>query len=141
MHITKNVFENLFATLLNMREKTKDGPKARNDLIHLGIREELHGGIESSDEEMNRHKGKKVIKNDYHCPPSCFTLIENELQQLIKCLLGVKTPFGYCGLINRYLDQQKQRFSGTKSHDCHVMMMQIFLVVIRGIMDKHVHET
>jgi Domain of unknown function (DUF4218) len=28
-----------------------------------------------------------------------------------------------------------------KSHDCHVMMTQIFLVAIRGIMDKHVRET
>jgi hypothetical protein len=27
-----------------MPEKTKDGPKARNDLIKLGIRKELHGG-------------------------------------------------------------------------------------------------
>src|ERR1043165_8861509 len=98
MHITKNVFESLFATLLNMPEKTKDGLKARNDLIHLGIREELHGGIESlDDEETNRHKGKRVKKNDYHCPIR-FTLNENELQQLIKCLLIVKTPFGYCGL-------------------------------------------
>jgi len=28
-----------------------------------------------------------------------------------------------------------------KSHDCHVMMTQIFPVAIRGIMDKHVRET
>ena len=28
-----------------------------------------------------------------------------------------------------------------KSHDCYVMMTQIFPVVIRGIMDKHVRET
>ena len=28
-----------------------------------------------------------------------------------------------------------------KSHDCHVMMTQIFPVAIRGIMDKHVRDT
>ena len=28
-----------------------------------------------------------------------------------------------------------------KSHDCYVMMTQIFPVAIRGIMDKHVRET
>ena len=28
-----------------------------------------------------------------------------------------------------------------KSHDCHVMMMQILPVALRGIMDKHVHDT
>ena len=68
-HITKNVFKSLFAALLNMPEKTKDVPKARNDQIHLGIREELHGGIESSDdEETNRHKGKKVKKMNTTAP-------------------------------------------------------------------------
>ena len=42
MHITKNVCESLFGTLLNMPEKTKDGPKVRNDLKFMGIRRELH---------------------------------------------------------------------------------------------------
>src|SRR3954470_15532609 len=42
MHITKNVCESLFGTLLNMPEKTKDGPKARNNLKFMGIRRELH---------------------------------------------------------------------------------------------------
>jgi hypothetical protein len=43
MHIMKNVCESLVATIVNMPEKTKDVPKARNDLIKLGIRKELHG--------------------------------------------------------------------------------------------------
>ena len=74
MHITKNVFESLFGTLLNMPERTKDGPKARSDLIHMGIREELHGGRPAIDhdqleEETEGPKGKRVKRNDYYCPP------------------------------------------------------------------------
>jgi hypothetical protein len=42
MHIKKNVCEILLGTLLNMPEKTKDGPKARQDLIDLQIRADLH---------------------------------------------------------------------------------------------------
>ena len=42
MHITKNVCESLLGTLLNMPERTKDGPKARADLKSMGIRKELH---------------------------------------------------------------------------------------------------
>ena len=42
MHITKNVCESLLGTLLNMPERTKDGPKARADLKSMGIRQELH---------------------------------------------------------------------------------------------------
>jgi hypothetical protein len=68
MHITKNVCESLLGTLLNMPERTKDGPKARNDLIKMGIRDELHGGRPNDQSEETDCKGKKV-KNDYYCPP------------------------------------------------------------------------
>ena len=63
MHITKNVCESLLGTLLNMPEKNKDGPKARNNLKKMGIREELHGGPPKSSEETEG-KGKKVKKDD-----------------------------------------------------------------------------
>ena len=42
MHITKNVCEILLGTLLNMPNRTKDRPKARNNLMALNIREDLH---------------------------------------------------------------------------------------------------
>ena len=42
MHMCKNVLESLLATLMNMPDKTKDGPKARKDLQDLKIREDLH---------------------------------------------------------------------------------------------------
>ena len=152
MHIIKNVCESLLATLLNMPDKTKDGPKARSDLKHMGIRKDLHGGRpnedqdededEDADETEGRRLRKKAKKNhDYYCPPSCFTLSPNELKKFIECLLGVKFPNGYAGKISRYLDAVKQRFSGMKSHDCHVLMTQILPVAIRGIMDPHVRET
>jgi hypothetical protein len=44
MHITKNVCESLIGTLLNMPDRTKDGPKARHDLEFMKIREDLHLG-------------------------------------------------------------------------------------------------
>jgi len=149
MHITKNVCESLLATILNMPERTKDGPKARTDLKHMGIRELLQGGplaegVDDDDDdetEGRRRKCKKVRPKDYHCPASCFTLSEKELRQFFKCLLGIKLPSGYAGKPSRYLDEVKQRFSGMKSHDCHVLMTQLLPVAIRGIMDEHVRET
>jgi hypothetical protein len=145
MHIMKNVCESLLGTLLNMPDRTKDGPKARNDLKILGIRGD-HAGRrddyddDDDDDEMEGRR-KKVKKNDYYCPPSCFTLSQKEIEQLFRCLLGVKVPHGYSGKISRYLDVAKQKFSGMKSHDCHVLMTQILPVAIRGIMDEHVRET
>ena len=60
MHIMKNVCESLVGTLLNMPEKTKDGPKVRNDLEIFGIRKELHGRPKSSEETDDT--GKQVKK-------------------------------------------------------------------------------
>jgi hypothetical protein len=106
MHITKNVCESLVATIINMSEKTKDGPEARNDLIKLGIRKELHGGRpdDADDDETQvdtqGHMHKKAKRNDYYCPPSCFTLSEPKLHQFFSVLLGVKLPTGYGGKIS-----------------------------------------
>jgi hypothetical protein len=68
---------------------------------------------------------KRAKRNDYHCHASCFTLSPQEIEQFFNCLLGVKVPYGYSGKISRYLDKAKQKFSGMKSHDCHVLMTQI----------------
>ena len=74
MHITKNVYESLFSTVLHMADRTKDGPKSRRDLKHMNIRAELQGGYQNgdddqSDEETDGHPAKRVKKNDYYCPP------------------------------------------------------------------------
>jgi hypothetical protein len=76
MHITKNVCESLLGTLLNMPDRTKDGPKARHDLEFMQIRNVLHVGRPDDDDEETegRRKGKKAKRNDYHCLALCFTL-------------------------------------------------------------------
>ena len=73
-------------------------------------------------------KRKKVIKKKTginHCPAACFTLSQEEIKNFIQCLIGVKFVHGYAGKIRRYLDEAKRHFSGMKSHDCVVLMMQI----------------
>ena len=79
MHITKNMCDILVTTLINMPDRTKDGPKARHDLIFMGIRKDLHGGRTTLDDQEDdddheseatqvRRKGKKVKKNEYYGP-------------------------------------------------------------------------
>ena len=85
MHITKNVCESLLGTLLNMPERTKDGPKARADLQSMGIREELHVKLPNDDDDEakdteSRPKGKKAKKIRNDCPPACFTLSQEEIK-------------------------------------------------------------
>ncbi|KAK1611531.1 hypothetical protein QYE76_035204 [Lolium multiflorum] len=65
MHITKNVCESLLGTVLNMPERTKDGSKARHDLMALDIRKELHFtqvDQETEEEETDGRKRKRVAK-------------------------------------------------------------------------------
>jgi hypothetical protein len=95
-----------------MPDRTKDGPKARNDQMAQNIRKELHL---LPAEEISKSKSSSLA-------PSCFTLSPSELDQMFKCLRGVRFPLGYAGLISRYLDPNKKNFSGMNSHDCHVMM-------------------
>ena len=57
-HITKNVCESLLGTLLNMPERTKDGPKARSDLELLGINKELHGSAPDEDDDDDDEMGE-----------------------------------------------------------------------------------
>ncbi|KAK1618853.1 hypothetical protein QYE76_024370 [Lolium multiflorum] len=146
MHITKNVTESLLGTLCNS-EKSKDGPKARYDLKHFGIRKDLQApDTDDDDDDDDQTEGtqrlrKRAKKNAVQLPAACFTTSPEELEQFFRCLLGVKVPHGYSGNISRYLDVAKKRFTGMKSHDCHVLMTQILPVAIRGIMDEHVRDT
>ena len=133
MHITKNVCESLLGTLFDMPEKSKDGLRARQDLKDIGIRGELQPASSSGD--------KDKTKSSNYCPPAWFTLDQAELAQVFKCLDGIKVTSGYSGLVRRNLDTKKHRFSGMKSHDCHVMMTQLLPVALRGVMEDHVCNT
>jgi hypothetical protein len=42
MHVTKNVFDNIIETLLDMPRKMKDRLKSCNDLVQFGLRPKLH---------------------------------------------------------------------------------------------------
>jgi len=57
MHICKNVLESLLATLMNMPDKTKDGPKARKDLQDLKIKEDLHMPPRKKSDETETETG------------------------------------------------------------------------------------
>ncbi|KAK1650198.1 hypothetical protein QYE76_068003 [Lolium multiflorum] len=92
MHITK-VTESLLGTLMNMPERTKDGPKARTDLKLLGLKKELQYPTDSDDDdeqtETTQGHHKRVKKNEVVVlKPACFTLSEEELERFFECLLG-----------------------------------------------------
>jgi hypothetical protein len=75
MHVTKNVFDNIIGTLLDILRKMKDGLKSHNDLVQLGLRPELH--------PMLRANGK------HYLPPASYSLTIEEKKAFCQCLHGV----------------------------------------------------
>jgi len=126
MHVEKNVFESLIATLLNIPGKSKDGLNARLDLVSMGIRTEL-GPI---------MKGKRT-----YLPPAAYTLSRKEKVEFCQFLQGVKVPEGYSSNIKNLVSMKDLKLIGLKSHDCHVLMEHFLPIGIRSILPKKVRET
>jgi hypothetical protein len=53
MHVTKNIFDSIIGTLLDVPRKSKDGLKSRTDLVQFQLRLELH--------RISRHNGKYFL--------------------------------------------------------------------------------
>jgi hypothetical protein len=75
MHLTKNVFDSIIGTLLDMLRKTKDGLKSRTDLVQFELRPELH--------PILRSNGKHFL------PPASYTVTVEEEKAFYQCLRAV----------------------------------------------------
>ena len=126
MHVEKNVCDSVVGTLLNIKGKTKDGVKARQDLADMGIRSELH--LES-------------IGKGTYLPPTCHTLSKKEKKSFCECLPGVKVPQRYSSNVKSLVSMQDLKLVGLKSHDCHVLMQQLLPVAIRNILPTSIRVT
>ncbi|XP_021727425.1 uncharacterized protein LOC110694556 [Chenopodium quinoa] len=122
MHIEKNVCDSLIGTLLNIPGKTKDGKKSRDDLKHMGIRDELH--------VVTNEKGRAYL------PPAAYTLSRKEKIEFCESLVGVKVPEGYSSNIRSLVNMDTLKLVGLKSLDCHVLMQHLLPVAIRSILPK-----
>ena len=56
MHIEKNICDNILGTMFDIKGKTKDTEKAREDLRDWGIRSELHMRVRESDNRAVKPK-------------------------------------------------------------------------------------
>nr|KYP73752.1 hypothetical protein KK1_006402 [Cajanus cajan] len=107
MHVEKNVCDSVIQTLLNIKGKRKDGVKARQDLVDMGIRFELYP--------------QSIGKRTYF-PPACHTLSKKEKKSFSECLRSVKVPQGYSSNVKSLVSMQDLKLIGLKSRDCHVLM-------------------
>ncbi|KAI5318711.1 hypothetical protein L3X38_038419 [Prunus dulcis] len=120
---TKNVFDTLVGTILDINGKTKDTIKARLDLERMGIRMGLW---------MNRDSDK--ARRDL----AFFSLKPNDKKEFLKFVSSVKFPDGYASNIARCVNVDGGKFTGLKSHDCLVFMQRLLPVGIRHLLPEDV---
>jgi hypothetical protein len=75
MHVTKNIFDNIIGTLLDIPKKVKDGLKSRNDLVQFGLRPDLHPMLRANEK--------------YYLPPTSYSLTVEEKKSFYQYLRGV----------------------------------------------------
>ncbi|KAI5352881.1 hypothetical protein L3X38_005773 [Prunus dulcis] len=123
MHVEKNVFDTLVGTILDIEGKTKDMIKARLDLERMGIRRGLW---------MNRDSDK--ARRDL----AFFSMKPNDKKEFLKFVSSVKFFDGYASNIARCVNVDGGKFTGLKSHDCHVFMQRLLPVGIRHLLPEDV---
>jgi len=122
MHIEKNVAEHLLSTILEIKGKTKDDKKSRDDLKQLRIRKNqwLAESAESS----------KI-------PKAPFVLSREEKYAFCCSLHDLKVPSGYSANWNNHVNIKTLEMKGLKSHDYHVLMQQLLPVLLQHCYTKN----
>ncbi|TYK14094.1 transposase [Cucumis melo var. makuwa] len=114
---------NILNTLLDIPGKSKNGLNARRDLVDLKLRSEL-APISSE---------KKIF-----IPHACYTLTKEEKRCVLKTLSRIKVPEGYSSNIRNLVSMTDLKLNSLNSHDCHVLIQQLFPIAIRSVLPKHV---
>ncbi|CAL8133906.1 unnamed protein product [Prunus armeniaca] len=123
MHVEKNVFDTLMGTILDIEGKTKDTIKAHLDLEKMGIQTGLWMKRDS-------HKARRDL--------AFFSMKLNDKKEFLEFVSTVKFPDGYASNIARCVNVDGGRFTGLKSHDCHVFMQRLLPGRIRHLLPDDV---
>ncbi|XP_074342845.1 uncharacterized protein LOC141680549 [Apium graveolens] len=118
----KNVFANIFYTILGDGKKTKDNTKSRKDCQELRVHRELW------------------IRGDGTEPHAPYTLLNKQIHKLFKWIESLKLPDGYASNISRCVNWAKNCIRGMKSHDDHIFMQKLLPIVYRDLLPKHVAD-
>ena len=122
MHIEKNVFDNVFNTVMDIKGKTKDNVKARMDLKEYCKRREL---------ELQTRPNGKLIK-----PKAKYTFTLEQKRKVCEWVKELRMPDGYASNLARCVDMQEGKLHGMKSHDCHIFMERLLPVAFSALPEQ-----
>jgi len=121
MHVEKNVFDNVFNTVMDIKGKTKDNANARIDMKKICKRPTL----------------ELIVENDkYKKPKATYVLNYNQRKMVCGWVKQLKFPDGYVSNIARRINVEEGKINGMKSHDCHVFMERLIPLAFRDMLPK-----
>ncbi|GJZ85542.1 hypothetical protein Tco_0650881, partial [Tanacetum coccineum] len=124
MHIEKNVFENIFNTVMDT-SKTKDNIKARMDIEKYCDRADLHVWKQNN----------KVLKTK-----ASYTLSKPQVKKVCEWLKNIKFPDGYASNIGGCVNLNDSSFYSFKSHECHVFMQRLLPIALKGMIPNAIWD-
>ncbi|GJZ67548.1 hypothetical protein Tco_0630788, partial [Tanacetum coccineum] len=122
MHVEKNVFDNIFNTVMDDKDKTKDNVKARQDVKEYCKRHELELVMEANGNTLK--------------PKALYTLNKEQKKVVLQWVKNLKFPDGYASNLSRCVDLQRCKMWGMKSHDCHVFMERLLPIAFREMLPE-----
>jgi hypothetical protein len=106
MHIEKNMFENIFNIIMDVKGKTKDNIKARMDITLF-----------------YNHKNMELVFDGSRVAKPRVRFIEKNAQLLVyQWLKSLHFPDGHASNITRLVNLEECRLYGMNTHDCHVFI-------------------
>ncbi|CAM8892784.1 unnamed protein product [Rhodiola kirilowii] len=120
MHIEKNVFENIFNTVMNVKGRTKDnGVRCRNDIANYCRRPEL---------ELRFNRGRFVANK------AKYSLSTEEQIAVLQWIRALHFPDGFASNLGTCVNLDARKLMGYKSHDAHVFMERLMPIAFRGFL-------
>ena len=121
MHIAKNILENIFNRVMDMKGKTKNNNKAKMDISLFCHRKNIELVYDES----------RVAK-----PKTSFALDKNAQLLVYQWLKSLCFLDGHASNISRLLNLEDCRLYGMKSHDCHVFMQTLISLAYQVLLPK-----
>jgi len=94
-------------------------------------------GLEAYERTRHLHP-EKTEDGCHYLRPASYTLSNEEKESMFECLSSIKVPSGFSSNIKRIINVPEKKFVNLKSHDYHVIMMQLLPVALRRILPPYV---
>ena len=123
MHIEKNVFENIFNTIMDVKGKKKDNIKARLDVTLF----------------CNCINMELVWDGSWVAKLRVSFMLKKNAQLLVyKWLKSLCFPDGHASNISRLVNLEECKLYEIKSHECHVFMQTLIPLAYRDLLPKRI---